>query len=366
MNKKQRVYNFLENLTDATLNDAWIQFSALPENSDIAKPSFSSYRSTAIRDGVFKPVTKSVMSVQPRGTNKVQPVLNTKVAEYIKIDVANVDPTKFTTLATGTAFDFIASKRNALMASTSYIITGESGAGKTTIAVNIADYIMEVDPTKTTGFVSCEMDQYDWTEECLDNPRLGNIPTIFMLDYLEADNYQEILVESMAKFDYVILDSFEVIIEQLKDIKGYTTKKAESELINMMRLAASEHGTCVMAIQQFTKGGTFVGSNKIKHMLTGMIFVKFDDAGDRYVVFEKNRRGGSKINTRIYFTKCETTGRLLFDGERYKKAEELKSFKKAETLEIENEENVFDNEIMELAKIKQEERNKALEIMNAN
>lgn len=362
MTKKQRVYNFLENLTDVTLNEAWLQFSSKPENADIAKPSFSSYRSNAISDGVFTPATKSVVSTKKRGTT-VPTQLNNKVAEYKKIDIDNVDMKNFVTLPTGTAFDLIASKRDALMASTSYIITGESGAGKTTIAVNIADYIMEQDPTKTAGFVSCEMDEFDWTEECLDNPRLGNIPTIFMLDYLDADNYVEILTDSMKKFDYVILDSFEVIIDQLKDIKGWTGKKAESELINMMRIAASESGTCVMAIQQYTKGGTFVGSNKIKHMLTGMIFVRFDNNGERYVEFTKNRRGGSKINRRVYFTKCEETGRLLFDGERYKKARELESFKKEESENIKEEDNIFDEEILVQAKKRQEERERALELM---
>ena len=48
-----------------------------------------------------------------------------------------------------------------------------------------------------------------------------------------------------------------------------------------------------MIIQQVTKGGTFVGSNKIKHMTTAMGHLKFDSDGQRFFHFSKNRRGGS-------------------------------------------------------------------------
>ena len=48
-----------------------------------------------------------------------------------------------------------------------------------------------------------------------------------------------------------------------------------------------------LIIQQVTKGGTFVGSNKIKHMTTAMGHLKFDGDGARFLHFSKNRRGGS-------------------------------------------------------------------------
>ena len=48
-----------------------------------------------------------------------------------------------------------------------------------------------------------------------------------------------------------------------------------------------------LIIQQVTKGGTFVGSNKIKHMTTAMGHLKFDGEGQRFLHFSKNRRGGN-------------------------------------------------------------------------
>jgi hypothetical protein len=46
-------------------------------------------------------------------------------------------------------------------------------------------------------------------------------------------------------------------------------------------------------IQQVTKGGNFVGSNKLKHNTTGMMEIRYSNEfkGDRYITFTKNRRG---------------------------------------------------------------------------
>lgn len=355
MTKKDLIFNFLKDLGESTttMKDAWSLFEK--KNPGFDKATFSSYRSNAIKEGVFVPLKKVEKTAQ---TSIKENIME---AEYKTIDLNNIDTQNFQPLKTNTVFDRIASKRDGIMKSTSYIITGEPGAGKTTIATNIADYIMEVDPTKTGGFVSCEMDEFDWTEECIDNPRLAKLPTIFMLDYLDASNYVEILSESLQKFDYVILDSFEVVIDQFRDVMGWTAKKAESELINILRKASSETGTTIMAIQQYTKGGTFVGSNKIKHLLTGMIFVRFDDNGNRYIEFVKNRRGGSMINKRVYFTKNKETGRIEFDKDKFERTEKMQTFSNDELDKIKEEEGLFDDEILQKAKEKEDARKKVLE-----
>jgi KaiC/GvpD/RAD55 family RecA-like ATPase len=347
MTKKDEIYAFLgsfENET-ITMQEAWDKFSEI--NSEIDKPTFSSYRSTAIRDGVFVPLKNSKSKVI---NLRDIPEEEKMKLEVKTIDLNNIDKSKFTSVATGTTVDRIASKRGGWMPGTVYILTGESGAGKTTIATNIADYLKENNPGFTAGFVSCEMDEFDWTEECLDNPRLATLESVFMLEYLEAPNYDELLMEALKKWQYVILDSFEVVIDQLKEIKGWTAKKAEAELINMLRKAASESGAIIIAIQQYTKGGTFVGSNKIKHMLTGIAFVRFDSNGDRYIEFEKNRRGGHMINQAVYFTKCKETGRLIFDENRFENDRAINKFSSDEKERLQEESSIFDTEIMELAR----------------
>jgi len=356
MSQKNQVEQFLLQLPGGTTLK---QSAEIFENNfpTFSMSNFKFYRNQAIKNEVWTPGVE-VLSVLP--INLDLPVNEVKEMEVVNIDLENIDMEKFKANPTGTAFDKIASKRNGIMPATTYIITGESGAGKTTVAANIADYLKENNPGFTAGFISSEMDRDDWTEECLDNPRLAKLDTVFMLEYIDAPNYLEILVGALKKWKYVILDSFEVTIDQLKDIKGWTSKKAESELINMLRRAATESGATIFAIQQYTKGGTFVGSNKIKHMLTGMIYVMFDKNGDRYVVFTKNRRGGHMVQKRLYFTKSKENGRLLFDGQRLENDMAIIAHSQEELNKIQEEAGLFDNEILEKAKELQERREKLL------
>jgi predicted ATP-dependent serine protease len=356
MSQKEQVEQFLQQLPEGTTLK---QSAEIFENNfpTFSMSNFKFYRNQAIKNQVWTPGVE-VLSIQP--INLDLPVNEVKEMEVVNIDLENIDMEKFKANPTGTAFDKIASKRNGIMPATTYIITGESGAGKTTVAANIADYLKENNPGFTAGFISSEMDRDDWTEECLDNPRLALLDTVFMLEYIDAPNYLEILVEALKKWKYVILDSFEVTIDQLKDIKGWTSKKAESELINMLRRAATESGATIFAIQQYTKGGTFVGSNKIKHMLTGMIYVMFDKNGDRYVVFTKNRRGGHMVQKRLYFTKNKVNGRLEFDGQRLENDLAIIAHSQEELNKIQEEAGLFDNEILEKARELQEKREKLL------
>lgn len=358
MSQKSDVVDFLKSLPKgATVKEAWANFEI--NFPGIKKSNYDFYRNQATKAGIWKPDVE-VVSLKPIDLSR--PVMDIKKLVAVTIDLTKIDKTKFKAIPTGTAFDRIASKRMGIMPGTAYIITGESGAGKTTIAANIADYLKENNKKYTAGFISSEMDRDDWTEECIDNVRLAQLETVFMLEYIDCPNYLEILVEALSKWNFVILDSFEVTIDQLKDLKGWTTKKAETELITILRKAATESGTTIFAIQQYTKGGTFVGSNKIKHMLTGMIFVMFDKNGDRYVVFHKNRRGGHMVQKRLYFTKNKETGRLEFDGVRLDNELAIIQHSQDEINKIQEEEGLFDEQILLKAKELQEKREKMLDI----
>jgi len=358
MSQKKQVEEFLRQLPPNTSSkQAWEIFES--NFPGFSKNNFAFYRGQAIKNNVWAPGIESA-NIQP--INLLAPVNVDKALEIVNIDMDNIDMEKFKANPTGTAFDKIASKRNGIMPGTTYIITGESGAGKTTIAANIADYLKEANENYTAGFISSEMDRGDWTEECLDNNRLAQLDTVFMLEYIDAPNYVEVLVEALSKWNFVILDSFEVTIDQLKELKGWTTKKAEAELINILRKAAADSGTTIFAIQQYTKGGTFVGSNKIKHMLTGMIYVMFDKNQDRYVVFTKNRRGGHMVGRRLYFTKSKETGRLLFDGQRLDNEMAIIQHTQEEMNKIQEEQGIFDEEILKRAADLQERREKMLQV----
>jgi len=361
MSQKQQVEQFLSRLPEGTtIKQSWAIFEQ--NFPGFSQPNFNFYRNAAIKKDIWTPAAETTNIIP---IDLSMPVSADKAFEAVTIDLDNIDLTKFTAMPTNTAFDKIASKRNGVMPATAYIITGESGAGKTTIAANIADYLKENNEGYTAGFISAEMDRDDWTEECLDNRRLASLETIFMLEYLDAPNYVEILIEALKKWQFVILDSFEVVLDQLKELKGWTAKKAESELINILRRAATESGATILAIQQWTKSGGYVGSTKIKHMLTGMIYVMFDKNGDRYMVFTKNRRAGHMVGKKLYFTKNKVTGRLEFDGQRLDNDMAIIQHSKEEMEKIQDEQGLFDEEILQKAKEMAERREKMFEVNRA-
>jgi hypothetical protein len=362
MSQKQTVLDFIQNLNGSSnYSKKEVVELFMKENPSFNEGNVKFYVNHAEKDLNYKFNTDPKLKIIVPSISLSKQVDSTfKEFEEVTIDLDNIDKSKFIPLRSDTGFDMIASKRNGVMMGTTYMITGESGAGKTTVATNIGDYIKQVDPTKTIGFISGEMDQLDWTEECLDNPRLCVYKPIFLLDYIDASNYIDVLKRALREYDYCVVDSFEVILDQIKEIYGWTGKKAESELIKLCREAAAEKNNCLMVIQQYTKGGTFVGSNKIKHLFTGLMFVMFDNVGDRYITFTKNRRGGHMVGKKLYFTKDKISGRLIFDKARLENDLAIKQHAESETSKIKEEDGEFDSIILGLAQAKEQKRLKEL------
>ena len=81
--------------------------------------------------------------------------------------------------------------------------------------------------------------------------------------------------------------------------------------------------TSFLAIQQVTKGGNFVGSNKLKHNTTGMIELRYSSefSGDRYAKVTKNRRGFK--HEKIYFS-LENVNEVEYDQKRLDRDDDIK------------------------------------------
>lgn len=73
-----------------------------------------------------------------------------------------------------------------------------------------------------------------------------------------------------------------------------------------------------------TKSGAFVGSNRLKHMITAMMELRLDNArniySDRYVTFSKHRRGD--VGVKLYY-RLDQTGNVFYDEERLDRDERL-------------------------------------------
>jgi len=211
----------------------------------------------------------------------------------------------FNPLKTGRKIDEFFSGEHGIMPGTNTVITGDPGVGKTTV---LLDIIADLNNKgKRVLFISGEMNEIDMFGYTKRFPKFGRIPILFMQQYAACP--QAAIEKSLEQgFDIVLIDSWAEVNDMVQEENGWTRKKAESWLLDLMdkhNKAGNERNkhTAFINIQQMTKGGDFAGSNRIKHMTTAMAHLKFDGRGrdaQRYMIFSKNRRGD--VGDKIYFS----------------------------------------------------------------
>lgn len=214
----------------------------------------------------------------------------------VKMKDINFDPSLFRPMRSGRIIDSHFSSQKGLMKGTNYAIVGDPGIGKTTVMLDmLADLHRR---GKKVLFISGEMNQIDMFGYVKRYPKFGDLPILFLGDHTEDNNLQ--VLENILEegWDVVLIDSMAEVQNAVVDThKGWmSSKKAETELLNLFERHNlgendSEVNTAFLVIQQVTKGGEFAGSNRFKHMMTGMAHMKFMDEG-RAFFFSKNRRGG--------------------------------------------------------------------------
>ena len=221
-------------------------------------------------------------------------VMNLKT---VKMSDLSFDPQLFRPMKSGRVIDAHFSSEGGLMKGTNYAIVGDPGIGKTTVMLDMLADLQE--KGQKVLFISGEMNQIDMFGYVKRFPKFGQLPILFMGDYCE-DNALDVVKSILSEgWDTVLIDSMAEIQNAVVDTtKGWMSgKKAETELLNLfekhnMGENDNNTNTSFLVIQQVTKGGEFAGSNRFKHMMTGMAHMKWTKEGDRTFFFSKNRRGG--------------------------------------------------------------------------
>lgn len=222
----------------------------------------------------------------------------------VKMKDVKFDKALFTPMRTGKKIDKLFSSEGGLMRGTNYAIVGDPGAGKTTVAMDI------VADLNTKGrkvlFISGEMNQIDMYGYVKRYPKFGEMDILFLGDYIEQDIQKVLEAALKPGYDVVLIDSMAEVCNAIADTaKGFVSvKKAETIMLNLLEEHNqaendSKTNTAFLIIQQVTKAGNFAGSNRFKHMMTGMAHMKIVEDG-RCFFFSKNRRGGQM--DALYFT----------------------------------------------------------------
>lgn len=220
-----------------------------------------------------------------------------KKVRTVKMEDLKFDSQLFRPMKSGRVIDAHFSSEGGLMKGTNYAIVGDPGIGKTTVMLDmLAD--LKAKGQKVL-FISGEMNQIDMYGYVKRYPKFGQLDILFMGDYCE-ENCLDVIKGVLTKgYDTVLIDSMAEIVNGVVDTaKGYySSKKAETDILNLfeqhnMADNKSKVNTSFLVIQQVTKQGEFAGSNRFKHMMTGMAHMKWTKEGDRLFYLSKNRRGG--------------------------------------------------------------------------
>lgn len=244
------------------------------------------------------------------------------------------DPELFRNHMSGTVMDELLCSYKGLPKGVNYMIIGDPGVGKTTIILDLLSNIRQFNPDVRVLFISAEMNEIDLAIHVQRFPKFQDLDILF----IEANYEEEDAVHSLDTvkeilgrgWDIVAIDSFYELQGIIKEEENLTLKKAESILLSIIKQqnkAANDRGvnTTFLTIQQVTKAGHFIGSNRLKHSITAMLELRLENPknvySDRYAVFSKHRRGD--VGVRLYYD-LSVTGDVYYNEEKYRQDRQLR------------------------------------------
>lgn len=334
---------------EQTVQQLYSQFMANTEDAEVSYGLFN---------GVVKKLRRGFNAIAPTGRN--QTPLGSGIVESDEpdevepahvIEIGQMPFPNFKRYRTGGLVDQLLSDHTedgGLYSGTANIVVGESGVGKSTVMLQILAMIKREQPDARILYISSEMTRNDLFFFYAKMPIIGTVPTLLLMDYIMG-RFDIVLKDTINSDDYdiILLDSYQDTIVKMADVLGWKSTRAATWLTNMIIEAADKNGKAIFAIQHLTKGGQYVGSTYLKHATTSMMEMRFDEAGRRYVEFSKNRRGGSNINRRLYYSLVN--GELVWDEAAWNQEIEASSLAASESSRRSSLESKFNDLFLSVA-----------------
>lgn len=250
----------------------------------------------------------------------------------VKMRDVRFDTDLFINFRTRTILDNLLCSYQGLPKGVNYMIIGDPGVGKTTIILDMLANIRKAQPSARILFISAEMNEIDLAIYVERFPKFGDLDILFIEGGFDecGHSWQTVANTLDDGWDIVAIDSFHELQGIVKEEENVTNKRAESMLLSLIKQqnkAQNDRGvnTTFLTIQQVTKSGAFVGSNRLKHMITAMMELRLDNPkniySDRYITFSKHRRGD--VGVKLYYN-LSTTGDVDFDEERYEQDQSIR------------------------------------------
>lgn len=279
------------------------------------------------------------------------------MTEIVKMRDVRFDPGLFVNFSSGTVLDNLLCSYQGLPKGVNYMIIGDPGVGKTTIILDLIANIDRQNAGTRILFISAEMNEIDLAVYVQRYPKFGDLNIMFVESDFDGQHrhLQEIEDVLQQGWDIVAIDSFHELQGIVKEEEDITMRLAETKLLALIKRHNkanndTQTNTTFLTIQQVTKSGAFIGSNRLKHMITAMMELRLDNPkniySDRYVVFSKHRRGD--VGVKLYYN-LSSTGDVTFDEQRYRQDLQLRNLQSNVSTQLRDFatqfERLFNNEI---------------------
>lgn len=274
------------------------------------------------------------------------------VRDVVKMKDIQFEKGLFENWMTGKIMDELLCSYKGLPKGVNYMVIGDPGVGKTTIILDLLSDLSLYNSTKVL-FVSAEMNEIDLAIYVQRFPKFQNLDILFVEGEFEQEPHSCKTLERLSAildqgWDVVAIDSFYELQGIIKEEENITLKKAESLLLSLMKQQSKgvndrSVNTTFLTIQQVTKSGAFVGSNRLKHSITAMMELRLENPkniySDRYAVFTKHRRGD--VGVRLYYD-LGATGDVFYNEERYINDQQIRRLQSNAANSIRNLADQFD------------------------
>ncbi len=272
------------------------------------------------------------------------------MSEIVKMRDVRFESGLFVNYRSGTVLDNLLCSYQGLPKGVNYMVIGDPGVGKTTIILDlIANIERQAEGTRIL-FISAEMNEIDLAVYVQRYPKFGDLNIMFVESDFDSNRHHLKEIEDVLQrgWDIVAIDSFYELQGIVKEEEDITMRLAETKLLSLIKRHNKAENdthtnTTFLTIQQVTKSGAFIGSNRLKHMITAMMELRLDNPkniySDRYVVFSKHRRGD--VGVKLYYN-LSGTGNVSFDEQRYRQELQLRNLQSSVSMQLRDFATQFD------------------------
>lgn len=273
------------------------------------------------------------------------------MSEIVKMRDVRFDPGLFVNYRSGTVLDNLLCSYQGLPKGVNYMVIGDPGVGKTTIILDLIANIERQAAGTRILFISAEMNEIDLAVYVQRYPKFGDLNIMFVESDFDGNRHHLKEIEDVLQrgWDIVAIDSFYELQGIVKEEEDITMRLAETKLLSLIKRHNKAENdtrtnTTFLTIQQVTKSGAFIGSNRLKHIITAMMELRLDNPkniySDRYVVFSKHRRGD--VGVKLYYN-LSSTGDVSFDEQRYRQELQLRNLQSSVSTQLRDFATQFDN-----------------------